>query len=188
MKKVTLPQLKQMALDSKETIWEASKSLDRDVKLYAHWSAGHYGQFFDDYHINIDRDGSIYVSCDDLSEVKSHTHRRNTGAIGIALACCAGATSEDLGDEPPTSKQIECMAQVICLLAKALDLTIDIQRVMTHGEAGDNMDGLEIHEPYGMNTTCERWDLAILGNDEEWGTGGETLRGKANWYRQNGGL
>ena len=28
--------------------------------LYLHWTAGHYGQAFDDYHINIDRDGQVY--------------------------------------------------------------------------------------------------------------------------------
>ena len=27
-------------------------------KIYLHWTAGHYGQFFGDYHLNIDADGS----------------------------------------------------------------------------------------------------------------------------------
>ena len=29
--------------------------------IYLHWSAGWYGQFYDDYHINIDADGTIYM-------------------------------------------------------------------------------------------------------------------------------
>ena len=47
---------------------------------------------------------------------------------------------------------------------------------MTHAEAAD-LDG------YGPDTTCERWDLAVLKNDDEWMSGGDTLRGKAIFYR-----
>jgi hypothetical protein len=185
LRKVTLEELRQLALNSKESLWQAAHSLERDIKLYLHWSAGHYGQFFDDYHINIDQEGSIYISTEDLSTVLAHTWHRNTGAVGIALACCAGATTNDLGPEPPTTAQIEVMAQVVSVLAYALDLTIDLQRVMTHGEAGDNMDGLELAEKYGMNSTCERWDAAILHSGDNWGSGGEILRGKAILYQNN---
>lgn len=185
LRKVTLEELRQLALNSKDLLWQAAQSLDRDIKLYLHWSAGHYGQFFDDYHINIDKDGSIYISTDDLSAVLAHTWHRNTGSVGIALACCVGATTNDLGPEPPTAAQIEVMAQVVSVLADALDLTIDLQRVMTHGEAGDNMDGLDLTEKYGMNSTCERWDAVILHNGDAWGSGGDILRGKAIWYQNN---
>lgn len=184
MRKVSLAELKELAEQAKASIWEQAGEYNRDVKLYLHWSAGHYHSLFEDYHVNIDGDGNIYVATEDLSEVLNHTYRRNTGSIGIALACCAGATSDCLGDEPPTKKQIEAMARVIAVVAKALDLTIDLDRVMTHGEAGDNMDGLEPHEQYGMNSTCERWDLAILRNGDAWGAGGDELRNKANWYNE----
>ena len=63
--------------------------------------------------------------------------------------------------------------------AKVLDLTIDQNRVMTHGEAGDNVDSLLLHECYGQNTTRERWDLAILKENEDWGSGGIYLRKQA---------
>lgn len=192
MRQVTLAALNQLALQSKNNLWEQAQSLGRDVKLYLHWSAGHYGQFFDDYHINIDQDGSIYVSSDDLSSYKPHTYMRNTGAIGIALACCANATTNNLGPEPPTSAQIESMAQVVAVLSKALDLTIDIYRVMTHAEAGNNLDGLNPgyeangypDGKYGPGFSCERWDLWLLKTGDVPGSGGNTLRGKANWYWQ----
>jgi len=173
MRKVTLEELKQLALDSKDSLWEQANGVGRDVKLYLHWSAGHYGQFFEDYHINIDADGSLFISTDDLSEIKFHTWRRNTGAIGIALACCAFATTNDLGDEPPTDLQIEAMANVVRVLCKTLDLTIDNQRVLTHAEAADLDD-------YGYNTTCERWDLLFLHNGDAIGSGGDIIRAKAN--------
>jgi hypothetical protein len=157
-----------------------------------HWTAGHYGQYYlNDYHVAIDYDGKIYVDAP-LDEVLAHTWKRNSGSVGITLACCVGATSEDLGDEPPTNAQIEAMAQAICAVADGLWLTIDINHVMTHGEAADNVDGIYPHEPYGCLSTVERWDLQYLGTDEspcfirdydDPRTGGNVLRGKAQWYR-----
>jgi hypothetical protein len=147
------------------------------TKIYLHWSAGHYGQFFDDYHLNIDSDGNIYASTDDLTERKAHTWRRNTGAIGVSMACCAFATTNDLGDEPPTDAQIEAMAMCVASLCKGLEIPVDYDHVMTHCEAAEEDD-------YGPSTTCERWDLWFLKNGEERGTGGDTIRGKAEYYLQ----
>ncbi|WP_333593598.1 N-acetylmuramoyl-L-alanine amidase [Anaerospora hongkongensis] len=178
MQKVTLAELKQLALQAKSSLWNQANSLDRDVKLYLHWTAGHYGQFFSDYHINIDADGSIYISTNDFAEVKSHTYRRNTGAVGIALACAYNATTRNLGPEPPTSQQIEVTAQVVAVLAATLDLTIDRQRVMTHAETADD-------DNYGPLTTCERWDLWYFDGAAK-GEGGNVIRGKANWYKNQG--
>ncbi len=174
-----LEQVKQLTVNSKAAIWQKAQSAGRDVKLYLHWSAGHYGQFFDDYHINIDYDGSIYVSTDDFAEIKAHTWRRNTGAIGIALACCYKANTNDFGPEPPTEQQIEAMARIVAVLCKTLDLTIDVERVMTHAEAADLDD-------YGPATTCERWDLWFLPGTAK-GDGGKLLRGKAVEYQQKSG-
>lgn len=194
MRQVTLDELYTLADAAREDIWDTAKGYARDPKIYLHWSAGHYGTKFDDYHINIDADGNLYASTDNLADTLAHTWRRNSGAIGIALDCCVDATSEDLGPEPPTAAQIEAMAQAVWKLADALDLTIDKERVMTHGEAADNEDGLYTHDAYGPKNTCERWDLEYLGTDESpsfnpWATdgtrGGDVLRGKANWYREN---
>lgn len=192
MKKVTLENIRMMAEAARAQLWKDARNMDRDVKIYLHWTAGRYGQFFDDYHISINQDGTIYASTDDLSETLAHTWHRNTGAVGMTLCCCYGADTADLGDYPPTAAQIEAMAQVIAVLADGLWLTIDKPHVMTHGEAADNEDGIACHEPYGPRTTCERWDLEYLGTDESpafnpWATdgsrGGDILRGKANWYR-----
>ncbi len=191
MREVTLDELKQVAADSREAVWSAAESVGREPKVYLHWTAGHYGQQYDSYHINIDEDGEIYLTTDDLSEKLSHTWLRNTGAVGITLDCCAHANTEDLGDEPPTAKQIEVMAQCVAAVCEGLWLTIDKAHVMTHGEAADNEDGLEPHEPYGPRTDCDRWDLEYLGTEESpeflpWSTngrrGGDVIRGKANWY------
>lgn len=175
---ISLGDLREMAKAAKNDLWDKAQSANRDAKLYLHWSAGHYGQFYADYHLNIDADGSIYATTDDLSEVKAHTWRRNTGAIGVSLACCAGATSNDLGEEPPTELQIECLSQVVTVLCSCADIPLDGAHVMTHAEAA-NLDD------YGPDTTWERWDLWFLKNGDEMGSGGEVIRGKAAWYRDN---
>ena len=59
MRKINLDELRIMANAAKDCI----------DKIYVHWSAGRYHQFFDDYHINVDADGSIYVSTEDLTEL-----------------------------------------------------------------------------------------------------------------------
>lgn len=192
MRRVTVEEVREMAENCRESIWEQARAYGREPKIYLHWTAGHYGQYYlNDYHIAIDADGSIYVD-HDFDEVLAHTYHRNSGAVGITLACCVGATSDNLGSEPPTDAQIEAMAQVIVAVADGLWLTIDKNHVLTHGEAADNEDGIYPHDPYGPKSTCERWDLEYLGTSEspsfnpyatDGSRGGDVLRGKANWYR-----
>lgn len=187
----TIQDIEQMANDFRDSIWEQARSVGREPKVYLHWSAGHYNTVFDDYHINIKGDGTIVVT-GDLDEIKSHTWRRNTGSVGVSLCCAYNATSNNIGPEPPTQEQIEVMAQVTAALCNGLWLTIDKEHVLTHGEAADNEDGEWCHDEYGPKSTCERWDLQYLGTDEspyfisdheDPRTGGNVLRGKANWYR-----
>lgn len=192
MEKVTLDGIRDMAKDAYDDLWEKAERNGRDIKLYMHWTAGHYGQFFDSYHINIDADGSIYVATDDLSETLSHTWKRNSGAIGITLACAYDASydpEEGLGDEPPTDEQINTMAKVIAVLADELDIDIDLEHVMTHAEAADNEDGYwgayGEDDLYGPENGCERWDLDYLHRGDANGTGGDTLRKLAIEFRLN---
>lgn len=67
----------------------AALARNRICRLYLHWTAGRYGEFYDDYHLNIDADGNVYRTCCALTDYKPHTWQRNTGSIGITL-CCAG--------------------------------------------------------------------------------------------------
>lgn len=187
MREVTLQELKRLARESYHDLWAGAKSMGRDVKLYLHWTAGSYDQLFNEYHISITGDGRVWVSTDNLAEVKAATYRRNTGSVAIALCCALDAVGEnDLGPCPPTEAQINAMAQVVCVLADALDLTIDLQRVMTHAEAADNKDGEWCHEPYGPDSTVERWDLLVIHEGDKRWSGGDVMRGNANWYRGQG--
>lgn len=170
MERVSIEQLRKIAEECYDDIADIAEENGRDIMIYLHWTAGHYGQFFDDYHINIDEDGSIYISTDDLSEVKSHTWRRNSGSIGIALACAYNASPDDLGDEPPTRYQIDTMAEVVATLCKAFRIPCDYEHVMTHAEAADEDEyGLDDDDP-----DC-RWDLWKINGM----SGGDYIRNRA---------
>ena len=154
-------------------------------QLYLHWTAGRYGQIYDDYHLNIDADGTIYRTCTSLTERKSHTWRRNSGSIGIALCCALGAVANngydaDLGSFAPTTAQTEKMAQLLAVVAIGLGLKLDQSTVMTHCEAA-LLDG------YGpcSGDAETRWDLWYMRDSPGDGVmkpGGQVLRGKALWY------
>ena len=196
MRRVTRAELRELGAAYRPALMYAAARCSRETKLYLHWTAGHYGQFFADYHVQIDADGAIYViGAGALDEVLAATYLRNSGSVSIALLTACGATTDDLGAEPPTAAQIESMAMAVTALADGLWLTIDKARILTHGEAADNEDDVRAHAPYGPRTTCERWDLEYLGMAESpvfnpWATngsrGGDVLRGKAQYYRAQG--
>lgn len=189
---VTLDEVRQIAEDSKDDIWALAKRNGREPKIYLHWTAGSHSSVFDDYHICINGEGQIYISTDDFADVLSHTYMRNSGAVGIAICCAYGASpTTSLWDYPPTEKQIEVMAQVVAVVAKALWLTIDKYHVLTHSEAADNYDEEYPHEPYGYFNGCDKWDLLFLctpespsapDSYEDPANGGNVLRGKAAYY------
>lgn len=156
-------------------------------KIYLHWSAGRYNQSFDDYHINILGDGRIDLTCKLFSDLKSHTWKRNSGAIGISLSAMYNGKPDNFGQYPPTPAQIETLAQVVAKLCVEIGLPINSNTVMTHAEAADNLDGLDTYEPYGPNTTWERWDLWKLSENDEPYSGGNIVRGKAIYYAKQWG-
>ena len=164
-----------------------SRAVGSINKIYLHWTAGRYNQQFDDYHINIDGDGNIYID-GELTDHKNHTYMRNSGAVGISIDCAYNAKwIDDLGEYAPTDAQIETLAQVVAVLCVDLGLPCDISSVLTHAEAADNMDGWYACEPYGPNSTCERWDLWVAYENDEAGSGGDIIRGKAKYYAKSWG-
>lgn len=148
--------------------------------VYIHWTAGHYGQHPGEYHLNIDKDGSIFQTLP-LREEPAATWHRNYRSLAITLDCCADAAlyadgSCGFGDEPPTDEQVECLAQALATISNVTKRPILKSLYMTHAEAA------ELDE-YGPNTTCERWDLWIMPNSTDWGSGGDYIRGKALYYQ-----
>lgn len=192
-------ELEALAGEYREALAATAAEYGRETKVYLHWSAGHYGQFWSDYHVQIDRDGEIYVIADGaLDDVLAATWRRNSGSVSVCILGCLDADTNGLGAEPPTDAQIEAMAKAIAALCNGLWLTIDKQRVLTHGEAAANEDGIHPHPAYALwhdeiHDGDTRWDLEYLGTMEspkyfptatDGMRGGDVLRGKANWYRK----
>lgn len=153
-------------------------------KIYLHWTATNY-TLSAAYHICIAKDGSIHIM-HPLDVTLAATWKRNTGSVAIALACAYDAvayskTNVDMGSAPPTKYQVEAMAQVVCALSDALEIDITPETVMTHAEAAD----LDNYGIYSMDPDL-RWDLLLLPDyDGEMKPGGEVIRGKAMWYRDN---
>ena len=203
-----------MLVKSREVIKEGRlRTMAREAKngiktVYLHWTAGHYGQDYDDYHLCIDRDGTVYVNCKHFTEYKIHTWMRNHSAIGIALCCgvdarcwlpdsCEGFKVEkayensrcahpdcaliDYGPKPPTEIQIEVLADVVAILCEELELPITYETVRPHCEAAFEDD----YGP-GDGDPDMRWDLWFLPDVNLYGElapGGEMLRDKALFYQ-----
>lgn len=133
--------------------------------IFLHWTAGAYGQCFDDYHLCVTKDGIIEASeaMQDLTEKKAHTWLRNSGAVGIAIEAARGAKiSHDwlinFGKQaPPTEAQIRGMAQAVALICQGAGIEINEDTVMTHAEVAD-MDGYGIYD----SDPDMRWDLLRL--------------------------
>ena len=173
---ITLPELYERAKARYNKIWNSARNAGRDVKLYLHWTAARYHQFWSPYHIQIDADGTIYLNDNiDLAEISEGTWRRNSGSISLTALCMFDGSTRSGGTNPITKEQVEALSRATVVLADALDLSIDLRHVLTHGEAADNED------------------LEVLWTDKSqvfnpWATdgsrGGDVIRGKANWYRQ----
>lgn len=194
---VTLKEIYDEAVACKSAIENLAGSRDHDVWVTYHFSVSRYDQLWDDYHIDLDGDGKIH-QMNDLDDVVSHTWRRNQGNIGIALSCCLdcslnGSPSNpilSLGTYPPTNAQIEKAAQVGAVLAMALDL---------YGSYGEKIkDHFFTHYEFAMKDGYGPWqgdpDVRYDGcnwtEDEEFGDGGNIMRGKiiyyVNLYKENG--
>ena len=96
MTKVSLSDIKAMAQRVYWSLWSQAREYGRDVKIYLHWTAGHYGQFWDDYHIQIDKDGSMYVPNWGLNSMIFYMAHgvENTGSIAVTMLGCANMTPE----------------------------------------------------------------------------------------------
>ena len=174
MIRVTLEEIKQMAINSRYS---------QLVRVIYHWSAGHYGQFFEDYDIQIDADGSIWVPDFELDDVEAHCWRRNSDSVGVALAAAYRGTTRDLGPEPPTDAQIDMLMQVTAALAEGFGWPIDKDHFLTHEEMA-TIDG---YGP-GSGDPETRWDLWFLRNGEEPGSGGDQIRQGALNYASSIGM
>ena len=178
--------------EAKELTYAEAVALGKAAKgkiklLVLHWTAGHYDQLFDDYHINIDGEGKAWLTCNRLTDTKEHCYKRNTGSVGLALCCAFRASLRkdgriDWGPEPPLRCQIVKAAAVAAAIATGLGIDIDRNTVATHAEIAEK-DG---YGPGGGDPDF-RWDLLKLRDTHYPGRlslGGPRLRILALNYQQ----
>ena len=193
-----LTHIMNLAYAAKARLYELAEANNKPVQVVLHWTAGGYYTYFNDYSINIDGDGDVHIKNYDFAVSTGHNYMKNSASIGITLCCAYNASPHDLGDYPPTEAQIEAMAKIMAVLSEALDIEIDIHHMPTHGESADNQDyTIYYADPtgyynntYGPQSNCERWDLQILRDSEDYTTdyddpmtGGNQIRALARVYR-----
>lgn len=123
------------------------------ARIIVHWTAGAYAVSKTDkehYHIIvagnyelIRGDNSIQsnVSTSDSDGYAAHTKGCNSGSIGIAAACMAGAVESpfDPGAFPLLREQWIALAEVASDLCKQYHLEVGPKTVLQHGEVQKNL-------------------------------------------------
>ena len=171
--------------------------------IYLHWTAGNYNSTYGPYHTVFTGDGTRHLKTDYAQRV-GHTYGRNSNSVGLSLAA-----NPDIG-QWPTEEQRVAMAKEAARIAKGWGWSasdINMKKVMTHGEAGSNVDGVNAHTNYGpfgrgrSDTTpdkdkasvgrlasVERWDLDKLNsNNDIYGSGGDEMRNRIRGFMRMGG-
>lgn len=115
--------------------------------IVAHWTAGSYTVSDLDlahYHFIVDGEGKLFrgthgVADNDLTsdgDYAAHTKSCNTKAIGISVACMAGAIEQPFqgGRYPMKESQWMAMAQVAAELCIHYRIPVGLRTVLGHGE------------------------------------------------------
>lgn len=122
-------------------------------RVIVHWTAGAYRASDLDrehYHLLIEGSGQIVRGKNSISANQapphepraSHTKNCNTGSIGVAVCCMAGAIERPFsaGLFPLTEGQWEMLAEVVAELCGAYDIEVTPDTVLAHGEVQDRLN------------------------------------------------
>ena len=194
-----LTEIMNLAYAAKAELYATADEHNKPVQVVLHWTAGKYYSYFDSYSINIDGDGDIHIMNRDFASPTGHNYMKNSASIGITMCCAYNATTDDLGEYPPTEEQIEAMAKIMAVLSEALEIDIDIHHMPSHGDSAMNYDYKVYFSDYtgypdnvyGPAANCERWDLQKIRDTDPWTTdpddpmsGPNQLRSLARAFRQ----
>ena len=178
---------------------------DKGSAIYLHWTAGNYNSIGGPYHTVFTGDGTMHRKFEYGSSTGGHTYNRNGGgSVGLSLAA-----NPDIG-QWPTEEQRVAMAKEAARIATKWGWTkndITTKKIMTHGEAGSNIDGYNAHTNYGPFgrgrsdtdktkdaasvgglAAVERWDLDKLNSHKDlYGSGGDEMRNRIKGFMRMGG-
>lgn len=117
-------------------------------RVVTHWTAGAYACSSLDkshYHFLIDGDGEVhngYYSPKDNEDTSdgryaAHTWGLNTGSVGVAVCCMAGASRASAGHYPMRRIQWDTMVNVVAQIARHYRLAVNERTVLGHFEVTD---------------------------------------------------
>ena len=174
----------------------------RGNAIYLHWTAGNYNSTAGPYHTVFTGDGTMHRKTE-YTQRSGHTEGRNTNSVGLSLAA-----NPDI-NQWPTEDQKVAMAKEGARIAKNWGWSagdINLNKVLTHGEAGSNLDGVNATTNYGLFgrgdsrvqpekeklargsiADFERWDLDIMKKGDKYGSGGDEMRNRIKGFMQYGG-
>jgi peptidoglycan hydrolase-like protein with peptidoglycan-binding domain len=126
------------------------------TRIHLHWTAGGHTANATDkthYHIVIEGSGKE-ILCHTETTKLAHTLNANGGAIGISMACMAGAVERPFswGSDPMTTAQLHGMAKAAARLAIKYDIPITRYSVLTHAE---------VQPTLGIKQR-QKWDICII--------------------------
>lgn len=152
--------LAEIAKDPTKHLGPSTQKVER---IIVHWTAGSYVVSALDkmhYHFVIDRDGIVHPGHHRVAanmrpitrDYAAHTYMLNTGSIGIAVACMAGATQSNPGRYPMTRAQWNTMIELTAIAAKHFNLPVSSATVLGHHE---------VASVYGIDQGG-KWDPGML--------------------------
>jgi hypothetical protein len=121
-------------------------------RIICHWTAGaHEASALDrkHYHIVVEGDGELVRGLVPIDENErtgdgryaAHTLGANTGSIGVAVCCMAGANERPFrpGSHPMRESQWKRLAEVVAELCEAYAIPVTPKTVLGHGEVERNL-------------------------------------------------
>jgi len=180
----------------------SGKVTGKGKSIYLHWTAGNYDSIYGPYHTVFTGDGTMHHKSE-YSQNVGHTYGRNSNTVGLSLAA-----NPDIGQWPTEAQRVS-MAKEAARIAKEWGWSpsdINMSKVMTHGEAGSNVDGVVAHTNYGpfgrgrsdthkdkdsasvgRDDPVERWDLDKLNSHKDkYGSGGDEMRERIRKFMTGG--
>lgn len=143
------------------------------IGIVIHCGFSEYNDLNLSCHLNILGDGTVKISCDSLTDNKSHTWRRSKRRIGISVSCMAGAKTPprsyvpdlktypaEYGPHTPTKHQIDSLVFVCKMLSDYYRLQPN--QVCSHGFWALK-DNYFVSNAWGL----DRWGEPVMG-DTAW--------------------
>ena len=131
------------------------------TRIHLHWTAGGHTANTTDkahYHCIIEGSGNEVWSHPETAKL-AHTLNANSGAIGLSMACMAGAVERPFswGSAPMTTAQLHGLAKVAARLALKYDIPITRYSVLSHAEV----------QPVIGIKQKQKWDICIIPSMSE---------------------